>query len=178
MERVKQGEQKAFRLLFDQYKGPIMSYLYHMVRNPKLAEDLTQETFFKVYRFRDKYEPQSKFTAWLWTIARNTALDHFRGEKDLNTVASNEEVLDTIVDSAPGSEAQLIESADRERVNHCIAGLTTAQRDALLLRTMSELSYDEIAAQMKLSLSSIKSLINRAKAGLMRCIGGAEASYE
>lgn len=187
MAKVKRGDQKAFRLLYDHYKGPVMGYLNSLIGNQKAAEDLTQEAFLKVYRFKDQYEPQLKFTAWLWTIARNTALDQLRkkNEKlvsdwnnDDSESGSTEDKVGQIADESPNTEAILIENANHAQVKQCISGLTVAQRDALMLRTLSELSYEEIAAQLKLSLSSVKSLINRAKAALIRCIGGMESAHD
>jgi RNA polymerase sigma-70 factor (ECF subfamily) len=170
MAQVKNGSQKAFRLLFDHYKGPVMTYLSQIVKNQKVAEELAQESFLKVYRSRDRYQPQLKFTAWLWTIAMNTALDHMRQKADylVDDPAIGE--IDAVEDSAPGAEEALIHHASELQVKKCMEALTPGQREVLLLRTVGELSYEEIMSQLGLTLPQVKSLLNRAKKSLTQCV--------
>ncbi|HUP56712.1 MAG TPA: sigma-70 family RNA polymerase sigma factor [Bdellovibrionota bacterium] len=179
MLQVKGGDARAFRLLYERFKGPIMSYIHSMVSDPALTEDLTQEVFLKVYRVRETYEPSAQFSTWLWTIARNACIDQLRkasNREELVTKKDDEDSpsfdLESIEAPLPGAEAQLIERADQARVQRCIEGLSPQQREALLLRTQSELPYEEIARITGSSLSSVKSLIFRAKESLMKCLGG------
>jgi RNA polymerase sigma-70 factor (ECF subfamily) len=180
MSQVKQGSQQAFRLLFENYKGPVMSYLYQMVQNRKIAEELTQESFLKVYRSRDSYEPRLKFTAWLWTIARNTALDHLRRQSEYLDGHILEEgelsATELLEDPAPSAEESLLTHAENSQVQDCMNALTKAQKEVLLLRTVGDLSYEEIMEQLGLTLPQVKSLLNRAKTSLTRCISSKKES--
>lgn len=174
MLRVRQGDREAFGRLFEEFKGPIMSYLYPLVQNQASAEELTQETFLRVYRARESYEPKAKFSTWLWTIAHNAAMDHLRkrAETPASESADGESpsLIDQLESPLTDAESALVEQAERARVEHCMGELTLPQREALMLRTVSELSYDEIATTMSSTLASVKSLINRAKQSLVDCI--------
>ena len=147
-----------------------MSYVFNQIRDRSQAEDLTQEVFLKVYRNRINYEPKAKFSTWLWTIARNTCIDYFRKGTSVETPFSDPADLDHVESPISDAQYQLIEHADRARFEECLTELTDTQREAILLRTMSELSYDEISTLMKLTLSTIKSHLFRAKTSLLDCL--------
>src|SRR6202050_5314699 len=78
MLRVKAGDQSAFDYLVQKYRRPLVSFMYRMARNTAAAEDLAQEVFLRVYRWRQTYEASAKFTTWLYRIATNPAVDHAR----------------------------------------------------------------------------------------------------
>ena len=73
MLRVKEGDETSFELLLEKYRNSVVSYLYRMVQNRPVAEELGQEVFFRVYRSRATYEPTAKFTTWLFRIATHLA---------------------------------------------------------------------------------------------------------
>src|SRR5574337_1963038 len=75
---VKAGDSASFELLLQKYRTPLVNFLYRMVRDPATAEDLAQEVFLRVYRGRQKYVPNAKFTTWLYRIATNLALNALR----------------------------------------------------------------------------------------------------
>jgi RNA polymerase sigma-70 factor (ECF subfamily) len=166
MMLVQKEDREAFTVLYDRFKGPIHSYLRGFVRND--AEDLLHETFLRVYRSRASYEPKAKFSSWLWAIARNVALDKLRKKTEL---LENENFAE--VESHENSaEIKLIEASDKKRVESCMQALPDSQREALLLRTLSEHSYEEIAGLMQMSLGNVKTLIHRAKLALIDCLKG------
>ena len=179
MLRTQAGDVGAFQLLYERFKGPLLSYVRSFIPNSDQTEDLTQEIFMKAFRSKDSYEPSAKVSTWLWTIARNTAIDHLRkhsnhelavgagGPVDDDSPVLNLEQLESPL---PGAEAALIEGAREQSVQGCLATLAPNQREVLLLRTVSDLSYDEIATTTGLTLSAVKSLIFRAKSALTECI--------
>jgi RNA polymerase sigma-70 factor (ECF subfamily) len=177
MMRVKEGDTGAFRRLFDKYKGPVMGYLQQSVSSHRLAEELTQETFLKIYRARESYEPRASFASWLWTIARNQCLDHLRkrGEVLLDGTQEGDDspgaFLEQVADVREGAEELLLQAATRSEIDEALAGIARPQREALLLRTMGELSYQEIADQLGVTVLAVKSLIVRAKTALAQRIG-------
>ncbi len=170
MVLVKEGDQKAFKKLFEKYKKRVLGYMFSMTKDQKIAEDLSQDIFLKVYRFRESFGKDLKFSPWFWTIARNSALDHLRRKTEFLSQDGSSLDVENIQDTSETAEISLIEKVDESRVKKCIEGLTHSQRDALLLRTMAELPYEEIAQKMETSLSSVKSLINRAKQSLLKCL--------
>lgn len=171
MMAVRNGDKAAFQVLFEKYRGPIMNYVFQMVRHQGLAEEMCQEVFLKVFRARETYSVEAKFTTWLWTIAKNTAYDHVRKKseyyiEDIMPDGASENLESPVSDS----EAQLLEKVEKARIEHCVNELGEKQKEAFLLRTFSELSYEEIAEQVGQSLAAVKSLLFRAKTHLMECL--------
>lgn len=175
MARAAKGDRRAFEVLYERFKGPIMSYLLTLVKESRLAEELTQETFLKVYRARESYEPKAKFTTWLWTIAKNTAFDHLDKKGELllkeyeNDDGTSSSLLDTLESPLPDSESALLEEADRRAVEACLNELPEKQRRIVALRIFSDLSYEEIAEQSRMTLGSVKTQLHRAKEKLTEC---------
>lgn len=180
---VRNGDPAAFKKLFNKFKGPIMSYALSLVQNPRIAEEITQEVFLKVFRVRETYEPSAEFSTWLWTLARNASLDHLRKKSEILFAPAPEDCesesaggirLEDIESPLKDAECLLLEQAEAARLTHCMGELTLIQSEALALRTVSELSYDEIALLMKISLSAVKSLIFRSKNALIACLEGSQ----
>jgi RNA polymerase sigma-70 factor, ECF subfamily len=179
MLKVAAGDMGAYQELYENFKGPIMSYVSALVRNESVAEEVTQEVFLRVYRTRETYRAEAKFSTWLWTITRNACLDHLRKKKDfllddsIGTLAdSDESRVEQIESPLSSAEELLIERAQTERIERCLGELTHPQREALSFRTLSDLSYEEISQNMRITLGSVKSLINRARQALLRCLQG------
>lgn len=173
MEKIKLGDQGAFRVLYERYKNPLLSYAYHLLGQTALAEEVTQETFIRVYKHASTYEAKAKFTTWLWTISRNLCLDHLRKKKEHhfeNDEEMDAETFATLDSPLEKREMDLIQQSEEKRLQHCLQELTPSQREALTLRTFSELSYEEIAKTLSTSLASVKSLIFRAKNALVECV--------
>jgi len=181
MLKVKAGDVHAFQELYERFKGPLMSYVHSFIQDPAIVEDLVQEVFLRVYRSRASYEPQAQVSTFLWTIARNACIDQLRKASNREQVVAaterNDEAggpaaldLEQIEAPLPDAEAQLLEHADRGRLERCMSRLSPPQREALLLRTVSELPYEEIASTVGVSLSAVKSLLFRAKDALIKCL--------
>src|SRR5712692_3086520 len=168
---VKAGDDASFELLLHKYRTPLGNFLYRMVRDSATAEELAQEVFFRVYRARNKYAPNAKFTTWLYRIATNLALNALRdarhrqmevslgqpggsGETDLPAIE--------LPDRQPGIEQQLMARDRAERIRRAIHALPEKQRAAVLLHKYHELDYGEIARILECSESALKSLLFRA----------------
>jgi len=172
MVLVQENDQEAFRVLFDKYKGPIVSFIYNMTKNPGISEDLAQTSFMKVYKSRGSYRSEYKFTTWLWTIARNTTYDYLRKKKEISIerFRSEDGKEFEIEDEAMGVEEKLVLESDKAIVMNCLDNMKVSQKEALNLRIFSEQSYDEIAETLNITLSATKSLINRSKMNLIKCV--------
>lgn len=175
MLKAARGDRAAFARVFERHKDPVMGYLKTILSDERVAEELTQETFLRAYRARESYEKKAKVSTWLFTIAKNAAFDHLDKKKELSLQVFEDEegsLLDPLAQlesEIPDSEAQLIEEADRRAVEKCLGELPPQQREIVALRIFSELSYEEIATQMKAPLGSVKTLLFRAKEKLTDC---------
>jgi RNA polymerase sigma-70 factor (ECF subfamily) len=167
MLRVQNGDAESFELLLNRYRLPLVSYFVRMVRDRALAEDLAQEVFLRVYQARQRYQPEARFTTWLYRIATNLALNALRDRKadDAPALEEDEEGVPRvarIVDSRPTAEEQLMLS-DRERlIREAIESLPEKQRVAVILHKYQEVDYRQIAKVLEVSESAVKSLLFRA----------------
>ena len=172
MEKAKADDRKAFSELFDRYKGKVVSYLYYQCKDQCIAEELAQEAFLRVYRFRESYDSDRNFKSWLFTIARNLMMDHFRKKKEVQLdvgVVENTTVDNNIDDS----EVILVGKADRRMLKEALKKLPATQNEALSL-WMEELSYDEMARIMGKSAQAVKNLVHRARKSLIEIISQEE----
>lgn len=168
---VKAGDDQSFELLLRKYRIPLVNFLYRMVRDTAVAEDLAQEVFLRVYRAREDYAPSAKFTTWMFRIATNLALNSVRDNRHRQLEISMDQPVDSgeeeipaleVPDRAPNVEQHLVARSRAEMVVKAIHALPEKQRAAVLLHKYQELDYDEIARVLECSESALKSLLFRA----------------
>ena len=168
---VKAGDEKSFELLLRKYRTPVVNFLYRMVRDSAVAEDLAQEVFLRVYRARKEYAPSAKFTTWMFRIATNVALNSVRDNRHRQMETSmdhtvgagdDEQPAMELPDRTPSVEQQLVAQTRSELILRAIHALPEKQRAAVLLHKYEELDYDEIARILECSESALKSLLFRA----------------
>ena len=168
---VKAGDEQSFELLLRKYRTPLVNFLYRMVRDSAVAEDLAQEVFLRVYRARKEYAPSAKFTTWMFRIATNLALNSVRDNRHRQMEISMDHTVDTggdekpameLPDRTPSVEQQLVARTRSEVILRAIYALPEKQRAAVLLHKYQELDYDEIARVLECSESALKSLLFRA----------------
>ena len=170
MLRVKQGDTEAFAALVDKYKQPVMNLVYRMLRDATEAEDLAQNVFVQVYKSAGRYQVASRFSTWLFTIARNLCLNEIRRRSRHPAESMDEtneqedqprhQFEDKKTFSPPDS---LLHGELEEKIQEALSELPENQRMAILLCRQNELSYEEIANVLDCSLSATKSLIHRAR---------------
>ncbi len=167
MLRVRAGDAASFEVLLRRYRLPMVNFFRRMVRDQALAEDLAQEVFLRIYKSRERYQPEARFTTWLYRIATNLALNAIRDRKDEVSDASSDEsgastILDRFVDPHPTVEQRLIQG-DRERIiRQAVEGLSDNQRMAVILHKYQDVDYRQIAGILGVSESAVKSLLFRA----------------
>jgi RNA polymerase sigma-70 factor (ECF subfamily) len=168
---VKAGDERSFELLLRKYRTPVINFLYRMVRDSAIAEDLAQEVFLRVYRARQEYAPSAKFTTWMFRIATNLALNEMRDNRYRQLEVSMDQPVETneseqpaleVADGAPTAEQQLVARTRTELIRNAINVLPEKQRAAVLLHKYQELDYGEIAKILGCSESALKSLLFRA----------------
>ena len=167
MLRVKEGDCASFDLLLEKYRLPVIHFLYRMVQNHGISEELAQEVFLRVYRSRATYEPTAKFTTWLFRIATHLALNwlrdgrHEKGQErlddDVGLAASRD-----VADRTPSVEHSLVRQARLEEVRRAVQMLPEKQRAAVLMHKYEEMEYSQIAVVLSCSESAVKSLLFRA----------------
>ena len=167
MLRVGEGDDTSFALLLERHRGPVVHFLYRMVQNQAVSEELAQEVFLRVYRSRSTYEPTAKFTTWLFRIATHVALNSIRdGKKEKGHESLDVETSDgmerQVADSQPTVEQELVQNVKRREVRQAIEALPAKQRAAVLMHKYEGLDYAQIAAVLSCSESAVKSLLFRA----------------
>ncbi len=167
MLRVKEGDEASFEMLLEKYRHAVVSYLYRMVQNQGVAEELAQEVFFRVYRSRGSYEPTAKFTTWLFRIATHLALNSIRDHRNERGQESLDETdreagAIQVRDHRRNREQEMLAEARLEEVRRAVTGLPDKQRAAVLMHKYQEMDYLQIAAVLGCSASAVKSLLFRA----------------
>lgn len=166
MLRVKEGDAQSFALLLQRHRNPVIHFLFRMVQNQALAEELAQEVFLRVYRARASYEPTAKFTTWLFRIATHLALNSLRDrrkEKLLESLDGGEDSNGReLADAQPSVEQALLKEARAREIRRAVATLPGKQRAAVLMHKYEEMDYSQIARVLNCSESALKSLLFRA----------------
>ena len=167
MIRVREGDGACFGQLLEKHRAPVIRFLYRMVQNQAVAEELAQEVFLRVYRSRSTYEPTAKFTTWLFRIATHLALNALRDGKNQRLETRLEEEWSEapacqVSDARPSAEQALMRQDRLEEVRRAVAGLPEKQRAAVLMHKYEEMEYSQIARVLNCSESAVKSLLFRA----------------
>jgi RNA polymerase sigma-70 factor (ECF subfamily) len=167
MLRVKEGDGASFGLLLEKHRSPVVHFLYRMVQNQAVAEELAQEVFLRVYRSRSSYEPTAKFTTWLFRIATHLALNSLRDGKNERLQErldrdSAEMPTRQVPDNKPSVEQKMVYQVRLAEVRHAVAALPEKQRAAVLMHKYEEMEYSQIARVLRCSESAVKSLLFRA----------------
>ncbi|HOC56916.1 MAG TPA: sigma-70 family RNA polymerase sigma factor [Verrucomicrobiota bacterium] len=171
MLRVRQGDTRAFAELVDKYKQPVMNLACRMLRDATEAEDLSQMVFVQVFKSAHRYKVSSRFSTWLFTIARNLCLNEIRrrARHPADSIESRHPEQDD--QAAPQFEDKttasppdrLLHGELEEKIQQALAGLPENQRLAILLCRQEDLSYEDIARVLGSSVSATKSLIHRGR---------------
>ena len=149
MLRVRDGDDASFGTLLSQYRGPVVNYLYRMVQNSAVSEELSQEVFLRVYRSRATYEPSAKFRTWLYRIATHVALNSIRdGKNEKGQQSLDVEVADgmaiEVPDREPTAEQSMLREARLREIRKAIHALPEKQRAAVLMHKYEEMDYAQI----------------------------------
>lgn len=167
MLRVKDGDGASFGVLLEKHRSAVVHFLYRMVQNSAVAEELAQEVFLRVYRSRATYEPTAKFTTWLFRIATHLALNALRDNRyerlqDRLDDDTSEIPVRQVSDSRPSVEQSMVYADKLAEVRRAIAALPEKQRAAVLMHKYEEMEYSQIAKVLNCSESAVKSLLFRA----------------
>jgi len=174
VERLKRGDETAFRELVDDYQNKVFNTCISFLKNPDDADDLTQEVFIEVYSSIKKFREDAKLSTWIYRITVNKSLEHIRKMKRKKRSVflqwfGNEDKDPELQVPDFNHPGVLAENRERARILlKAIEKLPEKQRIAFTLHKMEDLSYEQIAEVMQKSLSSVESLMHRAKSNLKK----------
>lgn len=175
IKELKSGNEVAFRAVIEKYQRLVLNCSFKFVRNRETAEDLTQEVFMEVFESIGSFRAESKLSTWIYRIAVTKSLNHLKSMKRKKRFATllhlfGEDEVEKYI-AAPGnmSPDNVLENQDRAKIlNLALEKLPENQRIAFTLSKYDEMSYDEISAILNTSISSVESLIHRAKINLKK----------
>ena len=171
MLRVKQGDIVAFESLVEKYKHPVIRIIYRTLKDATEAEDLAQTVFIQVFKSAHRYKPASKFSTWLFTIARNLTLNEIRRRSrhpaesmDAGTSHDEEAPWKQFEDRSNSTpDEQALRNELERKIEEALSQLPENQRTAILLCQNDGLSYEDISDILNCSVSAVKPLIHRGR---------------
>jgi len=164
---VRDGDEESFGILLDKHKNSLVHFLYRMVQERAVSEELAQEVFLRIYRSRQSYEPTARFTTWMFRIASHVALNWLRDEKNERAQQRLDQGIGELrprelPDRKVSVEQRMVYESRLQEIRDAIATLPEKQRAAVLMHKYEEMEYSQIAAALDLSESAVKSLLFRA----------------
>lgn len=169
VKRTLKGDKGAFEMIIRRYQQPVLNYIGRMVGERQLALDISQDIFIKVYSSLRSYRPQFKFSTWLYKIASNYMIDHWR-KKKIPVVSIDQPVRDDedclrlqVPDNEPSVARKFELKEIRKRIETALEKLPVGLRELFVLRHVNGLSYEEVAEIKGLPLGTVKNRVFQAK---------------
>jgi RNA polymerase sigma-70 factor (ECF subfamily) len=169
--RVCHGDAEAFRLIFERYSRPVISFIYDMVNDRGLSEELTQETFVRAFRAMHTMRAETKLSTWLFGIARNVARESLRARTRANSHVdlADKSVMD-LSDNKPVPVDGLLSKELNDLIRRSLAALDEDKRLVFTLKVLHQCSYEEIATITGFSMAKLKTDLHRARAEMRKRI--------
>ena len=159
MQEVKDGKVEKLAILFERYHVMLYNFFLRLTGNRNISEDLVQDVFFRILKYRASYQPQGKFTIWMYQIARNAHVDYLRKQKD---EAPLEQGWDQVLSREALPEEKLETSQEIAWVRQALDKLSLKKKEILLLSRFQNLKYREIAELLGCQEGSVKTTVHRA----------------
>jgi RNA polymerase sigma-70 factor (ECF subfamily) len=175
VNRFVDGDKSAMQVLVNRHRNKVYTYIYLTVKNQQLAEDIFQDTFIKVIKslLLNKYQDNGKFVSWVMRIAHNLVIDHFRHQKQLNVVSTDKYESDLLnrKDLVDGTiEDGMVYDQVMVEVRQLVHLLPQEQREVVMMRYFSDMSFKEIADQTEVSINTALGRMRYALINLRRLI--------
>jgi RNA polymerase sigma-70 factor (ECF subfamily) len=169
--RACQGDQEAFRLIFERYSRPVISFIYDLVGDRELAEELAQETFVRAFRGLKALREDSKFSTWLFGIAKNVARESLRARAQYaRRIDLDDEAVQGLSDGGPAPVNQLLNKELNDLIRKSLDALDDDKRLVFTLKIFHQYSYEEIAEITGFSMPKLKTDLHRARTEMRRRI--------
>jgi RNA polymerase sigma-70 factor, ECF subfamily len=170
--RASSGDQEAFRLIFERYSRPVISFIYDLVSDRELAEELAQETFVRAFRSLRTLRQETKLSTWLFGIAKNVARESLRARaRDSRHVDLDDKLVLDLSDRGPVPVNQLLNKELNKVVQRSLASLDDDKRLVFTLKVFQQCSYEEIAEITGFSIPKLKTDLHRARTEMRRRVG-------
>lgn len=173
MDQVREGRVERLALVFERHHLHLYNFFLRLTRQRGVSEDLVQEVFLRLLRYRSSYRPGAPFAPWMWQIARNVHFDHVKG---LQPYVSLDELKEGLPDDREGSDSHLQRDQEAAHLQAALARLDPSKRELLLLSRNPDLAYKDLAPLMACSVGTLKVQVHRAlkelKAVFMEVQGG------
>ncbi|MFD1002977.1 RNA polymerase sigma factor [Ohtaekwangia kribbensis] len=159
MEAVKNGDLQQASALFERYNKRIFNFLARLTMDRALAEDLTQNVFLRIIKYRNSYREGARFQSWIYQVARNVFSDHYQVHKNkFSDFVDVEKVSDALYDT---EDSDVLDEQER-LLQRSMAKLSDEQRELLILTRFQHMKYEEVAAIMDTTVANIKVKVHRA----------------
>lgn len=160
--QAQRGNSEAFSKLVEACQTPVFNLCYRMLNDPYEAEDAAQETFLRAFNNLRQYDNQRSFLTWLLSIAAHYCIDQIR-KRRMNLLSLDDAVYLDPPDTAPGPESTLSMGEEQKKVRMLLDKLSPQDRAAVIMLYWYDLSYDEIAEALSMTVSAVKSRLHRAR---------------
>jgi len=180
---AKSGDRAAFTDLVELYKDKIYHLAFRMLGNSQEAEDMTQETFLRVFRNLDRYDETLKFSTWIYRIATNLTIDRLRKRKmtysldaDVTVEGEGLDWYSILASSEPGPEGQIVLSDMQRRIREAIDTLPKKYKSVIILKYLHDMSLQEISDVLDMPVTTVKTRVHRGWEFLRRKLDQEEMS--
>lgn len=162
--RARRGDEEAFRLIFERYTRPVISFIFYMVNQQELAEELAQETFVRAYKGLQALRDEAKLSTWLFGIAKNVARESIRERRhERGQVEIDDRTVQEMRATEPSPAGELLDKELSGVVRHALLKLDEDKRLVFTLKVYQQRSYDEIAEITGFSIPKIRNDLHRAR---------------
>jgi RNA polymerase sigma factor (sigma-70 family) len=161
MLKVKAGELDQMGLLFERYNKPLFSFMYHSTHQSELSEDLVQNSFYRMIKYKHAFSGDGSFKTWMYYIARNVLNDHFK-KKNLLVFDNDIELTGGHLEEEKQADVLFEKKENIEQLKLAISKLNEPSREIIVLSKYQELSYSDIAEILNISESNVKVRVHRA----------------
>jgi RNA polymerase sigma-70 factor (ECF subfamily) len=169
VSRASAGDAEAFRVIFDRYSKPVLSFIYNMIGDRGHAEELAQETFVRAYCRLGSMRDQRRLSSWLFGIARNVVREaHKRKQSERSPVSLEDQGARNVADRRPDPEFPLLAGELNRAIRQALAGLSEDGRAVFVLKVIHRMRYEEIARITGCSVGKLKTDLHRARLQMRR----------
>jgi RNA polymerase sigma-70 factor (ECF subfamily) len=159
MAQVREGRLERLGVVFERHHLHLYRFFLKQTGHRASSEDLTQEVFVRLLRYRASYRPGEAFAPWMWQIARNVHRDHLQSHR---TVQPLDDLHEVVPDGGDGADLHLMRQQDAIQLRRALAQLDSAKRELLLLSRQPDLAYKDLARLMSCSVGTLKVQVHRA----------------
>jgi RNA polymerase sigma-70 factor (ECF subfamily) len=172
VSRACRGDHDAFRMIFERYSRPVLSFIYDQIGDRDVAEELAQETFVRAYRSLKSLREETKLSTWLFGIAKNVARESIRSKvRDRHNVDLDDDQVLDLSDQSPVPVNQLLDKEFNQVVQRSLAKLDEDKRMVFTLKVLHQRSYEEIAEITGFSIPKLKTDLHRARVEMRQRVG-------